>query len=36
MKIKFIKYDGAYPCLCMGNLKVKIEGDDYEKNFICD
>lgn len=26
MKIEFISYDGCYPCLCMGTLKVKIDG----------
>lgn len=24
MQIKFISYDGEYPCLCFGNLKVEI------------
>ena len=24
--IEFIDYDGSYPCLCMGTLKVKING----------
>lgn len=28
MKIKFIEYDGEYPCLCMGTLKVKIDGKE--------
>lgn len=26
MSIKFISYDGVYPCLCIGNLKVEIAG----------
>lgn len=26
MSIKFISYDGKYPCLCYGNLKVEING----------
>lgn len=25
-----IKYDGAYPCLCSGNLYVKINGKEYD------
>lgn len=24
-----IKYDGKYPCLCMGKLEVCVEGIDY-------
>ena len=28
MKIEFIEYDGEYPCLCMGTLKVKIDGKE--------
>lgn len=27
-KIEFIEYNGAYPCLCMGTLKVKIDGKE--------
>ena len=27
-KIEFIEYDGEYPCLCMGTLKVKIDGKE--------
>lgn len=26
--IEFIEYDGEYPCLCMGTLKVKIDGKE--------
>ena len=26
--IKFISYDGEYPCLCMGTLKLNIDGKD--------
>ena len=26
--IEFIDYDGSYPCLCMGTLKVKINGKE--------
>lgn len=28
MKIEFVSYDGKYPCLCMGTLKVKIDGKE--------
>lgn len=24
--IEFVSYDGTFPCLCMGTLKVKIDG----------
>lgn len=26
--IEFIDYDGCYPCLCIGTLKVKIDGKE--------
>ena len=26
--IEFIDYDGGFPCLCMGTLKVKINGKE--------
>ena len=27
--IKFISYDGKYPCLCMGTLCIEINGTQY-------
>jgi len=27
--VEFISYDGKYPCLCMGTLLVKIDGQQY-------
>lgn len=27
--IKFLGYDGAYPCLCFGTLKIKVNGKLY-------
>ena len=26
--IEFVEYDGSFPCLCMGTLKVKIDGKE--------
>jgi len=26
--IEFVSYDGAYPCLCMGTLVLKINGEN--------
>lgn len=26
MEIEFVSYDGKYPCLCMGNLILKVDG----------
>lgn len=28
-KIEFLGYDGAYPCLCFGTLKIKVNGKLY-------
>lgn len=28
--VKFIDYDGKYPCLCVGTLTLEIEGKEYE------
>ena len=27
--VKFISYDGSYPCLCMGTLKLEVNGTLY-------
>lgn len=27
--VKFISYDGKYPCLCMGKLTLEIDGKCY-------
>ena len=27
--IEFIGYDGKYPCLCFGTLKIKVDGKLY-------
>lgn len=27
--IEFVSYDGRYPCLCMGTLKIKVNGKLY-------
>lgn len=27
--VKFISYDGKYPCLCMGTLTLEIDGTKY-------
>ena len=36
--VKFISYDGKYPCLCMGTLILQIDGINYsfgdEGHFI--
>ena len=29
VKIEFLEYDGAYPCLCGGTLKIKVNGKLY-------
>lgn len=28
MEIEFVSYDGCYPCLCMGNLTLKVNGTE--------
>jgi len=30
MKIEFIDYTGSYPCLCMGELTLRIDGEFYK------
>ena len=30
-----IKYDGAYPCLCMGHLEVWVDGKFYDFGKYC-
>lgn len=27
--VEFISYDGKYPCLCMGTLKISVDGKIY-------
>lgn len=27
--VKFVKYDGDYPCLCSGDLTLEIDGIEY-------
>ena len=27
--VEFISYDGDYPCLCMGTLKIRVDGRLY-------
>ena len=29
VKIEFLGYDGAYPCLCYGTLKIRVNGKLY-------
>ena len=31
-KIEFVSYDGKYPCLCMGTLKIKVNRKLYSFN----
>lgn len=33
-KIKFISYDGRYPNLCSGTLKLEVNGQKYELDNI--
>ena len=30
-----IKYDGKYPCLCMGHLIVIVDGIEYDFGECC-
>lgn len=30
-----IKYDGKYPCLCMGHLLVIVDGKEYDFGKYC-
>lgn len=32
--VKFISYDGKYPCLCYGVLTVEIDGKRYDLDNI--
>ena len=32
-KLEFVSYDGAYPCLCMGTLIVKINDVPYHFHY---
>ena len=33
--IEFISYDGKWPCLCFGTLKIKVDGKEYSlKNVM--
>lgn len=27
--IEFVSYDGKYPCLCMGTLIIRVDGETY-------
>lgn len=33
--VKFVSYDGAYPCLCMGKLVLSIDGEVVEFPEYC-
>lgn len=33
-KIEFISYNGSYPCLCYGILKIKLNGKLYELECV--
>ncbi|GHV48051.1 hypothetical protein FACS189499_06690 [Clostridia bacterium] len=30
--VKFVSYDGKYPCLCNGVLTIEIDGERFELN----
>lgn len=32
-KIEFVSYDGAFPCLCMGTLVLKIDGVEAKFHY---
>ena len=33
--IEFISYDGKWPCLCFGTLKIRVDGTEYSlKNVL--
>lgn len=32
-RVKFISYDGKYPCLCMGVLTLEIDGVQYKFGY---
>ena len=34
--IEFVSYDGAWPCLCMGTLTLRVEGKELKmKGGLC-
>ena len=35
-KIEFVSYDGAFPCLCMGTLVLKIDGVEAKFHYSFD
>ena len=32
-KIEFVSYDGKYPNLCGGTLKLRVDGEEWESYF---
>lgn len=32
--IEFIGYDGEYPCLCYGTLKIKVDDKEYDLEHV--